>query len=109
VSATIGALTESEVASRCDHGGIPFAGVATSKSLLTDHHLVQSGALLDIVMRNGAHAGLPSLPVKLGGRRLGVRLQPPKVGQHTREILTECGIDEAQINALERAGVIVAP
>lgn len=109
VSATIGALTESEVASRCDHGGIPFAGVATSKSLLTDHHLLQSGALLDIVMRNGAHAGLPSLPVKLGGRRLGVRLQPPKVGQHTREILTECGIDEAQINALERAGVIVAP
>ena len=109
VAAAIVALTAADVAQRCDRGGVPFADVATSKSLFTDRHLVESGALLDIVMRTGAHAGLPSLPIKLGGQRFGVRKQPPKVGEHTREVLRECGIDEERIDALERSGVIVAP
>jgi len=109
VAATITSLSANEVANRCDRGGIPFADVATSKSLFTDRHLVESGALLEIVMRNGIQAGLPSLPILLDGRRLGVRLQPPKVGQHTREIFKECGFNDEQINVLEKSGVIVAP
>jgi len=102
-------MTFTSVAARCDHGGIPFAEVATPKSLFTDRHLLESGALLDIIMRNGERAGLPSLPVTLDSRRLGVRSQPPRVGQHTREILRERGISEERINALEHSGVIVAP
>ena len=109
VASTILSMTFTSVAARCDHGGIPFAEVATPKSLFTDRHLLESGALLDIIMRNGERAGLPSLPVTLDGRRLGVRSQPPRVGQHTREILRERGISEERINALEHSGVIVAP
>jgi crotonobetainyl-CoA:carnitine CoA-transferase CaiB-like acyl-CoA transferase len=46
----------------------------------------------DVVKVEPAPAGdatrLPRLPIELGGRRSGLRRQPPRLGEHTREILT---------------------
>ena len=36
-----------------------------------------------------------------------MRLPPPKLGEHTREVLGEAGLDRAQIDALIAAGVVV--
>jgi crotonobetainyl-CoA:carnitine CoA-transferase CaiB-like acyl-CoA transferase len=49
---------------------------------------------------------LPRLPVELGGERPGLYRQPPRVGEHSREILSEAGLGVAEIAELERTGVI---
>ncbi|HJW21811.1 MAG TPA: CaiB/BaiF CoA-transferase family protein [Candidatus Limnocylindrales bacterium] len=57
------------------------------------------------------HPGLGAVdqvasPYRLNGERGGVRLAPPLLGEHSREILAEAGFDPAEIERLATAGVI---
>ena len=62
------------------------------------------------MLPDGARAGqtvqTTLLPVALAGQRLGVRLDPPRCGEHTRALLAALGHDEAQIAALLAAGAV---
>ena len=51
---------------------------------------------------------MPLLPLMLGGERLGVRLQPPKLGEHTTQLLAELGYSSTQIDAMAASKVIAA-
>ena len=48
------------------------------------------------------------LPVKFSETPGKVRSGAPVYGEHTREVLTEYGFDEQQIEALEKQGAIVS-
>jgi len=86
--------------------GLPFAPVAKPSDLWEDPHLNATGGLLDTRLRDGSMAPLPALPVEMGGRRFPLRLQPPLAGEHTRAILLEAGLGEAEIDGLAATGVI---
>ena len=43
-----------------------------------------------------------------GRARPGLQQQPPRVGEHNRAILAGAGMAEEEIEALVRAGVLVA-
>jgi crotonobetainyl-CoA:carnitine CoA-transferase CaiB-like acyl-CoA transferase len=49
---------------------------------------------------------VPALPLSLDGERATHRSAPPRVGEHTREVLGEAGIDDDAIAALAARGVI---
>jgi len=49
---------------------------------------------------------LVASPIKLSATPVSYRLAPPLLGQHTRELLREAGLDEARIEALHQDGVI---
>ena len=42
----------------------------------------------------------------MDGQRLGVRLQPPVLGQHTAEIMEELGYTGEQVQALRAQGAV---
>jgi crotonobetainyl-CoA:carnitine CoA-transferase CaiB-like acyl-CoA transferase len=46
------------------------------------------------------------LPITLEGRRPGVRLEPPAMGEHTRELLTAVGYAREEIDELFEKGVV---
>ncbi|MFT5393389.1 MAG: crotonobetainyl-CoA:carnitine CoA-transferase CaiB-like acyl-CoA transferase [Gammaproteobacteria bacterium] len=92
-----------------DRISVPFAPVAKPGDLLDDPHLAAGGRLVDVDLGAGKRTRLPKLPIEMGEHDLGLRLQPPKAGEHSREILAELGLDDARIDALSSSGVILVP
>lgn len=100
--------TKAQLTEICDAISIPFAPVAKPEDLFSDPHLNANGRLLDVELPGGIKTRLPRLPIELENHDLGLRLQPPHIGEHTREILKEAGLDDGEIDALQSKGIVVA-
>ena len=100
-----------ELAALFEQVGLPFAAIRKPEELYDDEHLLATGGLADITLPDGERAGQTAqttlLPFTMNGQRLGVRLQPPRQGEHTTEVLTGLGYSAAQIESLQ-AQVAVA-
>jgi crotonobetainyl-CoA:carnitine CoA-transferase CaiB-like acyl-CoA transferase len=100
VTALFAKLTKSELIELCEKLGLPYAPISKPEDLFTDPHLSASGGLADITLLNGVKTQVPALPVEMGGRRFGTRLDLPRVGEHTRELLRELGYSPTQTQDL---------
>jgi len=49
------------------------------------------------------------LPIRYDELETGIKARPPRLGEHTRTVLTELGYGGAEIDAMLRAGIIAAP
>jgi crotonobetainyl-CoA:carnitine CoA-transferase CaiB-like acyl-CoA transferase len=99
-----------ELARLFERVGLPFAPIRRPEDLYDDPHLAATGGLADIrlpdVERAGQTVKTTLFPIALDGRRLGVRLDPPSMGEHTREVLASVGYARDEIDALfERRAV----
>ncbi len=107
------ALPHEEVARRCEAAGISWAPVGKPADLFADPHLLAGGGLLQTAiaaMGGGEAVGLPNLPLEFGaGRaRAGLSRQPPRMGEHSTEVLAEAGFNADEIAALVAAGAVSA-
>ena len=50
---------------------------------------------------------LPALPLESGEFEFSVRRQPPRLGEHSREILQELGISDADVERLAKNKVVM--
>ncbi|OGA96349.1 MAG: formyl-CoA transferase [Burkholderiales bacterium RIFCSPHIGHO2_12_FULL_61_11] len=93
-----------ELAALFEKVGLPFAPIRRPEELFDDEHLKATGGLADITLPDGERAGqtvqTTLFPFTMDGQRLGVRLQPPRQGQHTSELLGALGYSAEDINAL---------
>ena len=99
-----------DVAARMEAAGLPFAPISRPEQLFDDPHLQATGGLADVVLPDGERAGqtvqATLLPFTLAGERLGVRLNPPRRGEHTDALLSGLGYDASRIAALREAGAV---
>jgi len=96
-------LTKVELMEKIENLGLPFAPIGKPEDMFEDPHLNAAGGLLDMEMEDGGRCKLPALPISLNGERLGLKMDPPKAGEHTDEILAALGLD---VTALREKGVI---
>ena len=100
-----------ELSALFEQVGLPFAPIRQPEELYDDEHLLVTGGLADILLPDGERAGQTAkttlLPFTMDGQRLGVRLQPPRKGEHTAAVLAGLGYDAEEMAAL-RAMVAVA-
>ncbi|HEX5739488.1 MAG TPA: CaiB/BaiF CoA-transferase family protein [Hydrogenophaga sp.] len=84
-----------DLAALFERHGLPFAPIAKPHELLADPHLLATGGLAPITLPDGEAAGQTAqtvlLPLALDGERLGVRRSPPRLGEHSAELLVELG------------------
>jgi len=85
--------------------GMPFAPIAKPWDLLEDPHLNASGGLLETRIDNKT-IHVPALPIALDGERLGKRADPPRVGEHGRELLDALGCSAEEIDTLRKQGIV---
>ena len=89
---------------------LPYAPIARPEQLFDDLHLLATGGLADVVLSDGERAGQTAkttlLPIRMAGQRLPVRSNPPKAGEHTRELLASLGYTAEDIAALALAGAV---
>ena len=99
-------MSKADLMARFEALGLPFAPIARPEDLFDDPHLNASGGLAPITLPDGTATKVPILPIEMDGHRLGVRLDLPKVGEHTREILASVGYSRGEIDELVAAKVI---
>jgi len=85
-----------ELAPQLEAAGVPYAPISRPDQLVDDPHLKQSGGLAPMTTDDGVTTDVVLLPLLMGGRRPGVRMPLPKVGEHTEEILASLAKPLAQ-------------
>jgi crotonobetainyl-CoA:carnitine CoA-transferase CaiB-like acyl-CoA transferase len=101
VSAIFAKMGKQELMDKCEKLGLPFAPIAKPEDLFDDPHLNASGGLTPVTLPNGTKTRVPNLPIEMDGARFGTRLDIPRVGEHTRDVLAGLGYDSAAIAKLE--------
>jgi len=98
-----------ELARKLEAMGLPFAPIARPWDLLEDAHLRASGGLLETRLPDGRMFHAPTLPLALDGARLPKRADPPRVGEHSRELLAELGCSPREMADLVERRIVAFP
>jgi len=102
--------TAAELSELFERNGLPYAPIVRPEQLYDDPHLNATGGLADITLPDGERAGQTArttlFPLRMDGQRLGVRLQPPVLGQHTQDLLAGLGYAQHEVDALREASAV---
>ncbi|MES2360844.1 MAG: CaiB/BaiF CoA-transferase family protein [Pseudomonadota bacterium] len=111
LAARLATHSAAELSSLMEKAGLPFAPIRKPEDLFDDEHLLATGGLADVRLPDGPKAGqtvkTTLFPITLQGQRLGVRLHPPTLGEHTRELLSGLGYSSSAIEDLHRQAAVV--
>jgi crotonobetainyl-CoA:carnitine CoA-transferase CaiB-like acyl-CoA transferase len=103
-------FTKQQLMDKLEKTGLPFAPITRPEELFDDPHLKANDGLLPITVTDGTRKGqktrLPALPLEMDGHRFGIHCDVPRIGQHSREVLTELGYSAAQVRDLVERGVV---
>jgi crotonobetainyl-CoA:carnitine CoA-transferase CaiB-like acyl-CoA transferase len=95
-----------ELGERLERARIPFAPLRRPDQLVDDPHLNASEQFVATPLPGREPAKLPKLPVRSTAFELGLRRPAPRLGEHTREVLSELGLSNEDIDALASRRVI---
>ncbi|MBN2241359.1 MAG: CoA transferase [Acidobacteria bacterium] len=86
---------------------IPCTPINTIDEVFSDPQVLHRNMLVEVEHPTAGRIKLAGIPVKYSEARATVRMPPPVLGQHTREILGGMlGYEDAKIEKLKSAGVI---
>jgi formyl-CoA transferase/CoA:oxalate CoA-transferase len=87
--------------------GVPCGAVRDLQQVLTDPQLLERAMIVALEHPAAGPIKVLGTPVKLGETPGRVRTPPPRLGEHTRRVLSQdVGLSEEEIEGLRREGVI---
>lgn len=101
----ISQMTRDEVIAKLDGTGLPFAPIGKPEELFDDPQLAVGG-LEDVTLDNGTTVRLPTIPLEMGGQRIGAPRQMPLPGADSKAVLEKLGYDADAIDALLAKGSV---
>lgn len=93
---------------RLEACGVPVGPVNTLEDVFSDPFVEARNTVYRFEREDGVEIPSVAYPGKLSATPADYRYQPPRVGEQTRELLSDwLGLDEAELAALEAAGAVV--
>lgn len=87
--------------------GVPVGAVRTYDEVLDGEEELEDGMVQHAEYRGRSVKFLAS-PIKLNGTRIGAGARPPRLGEHTNEVLYALGLTPEEIDALHSDGIVKA-
>lgn len=100
-------FSRGELSQRFEQVGLPFAPITDPQHLFDDPHLQATGGLAPLELPDGRKTQVPLLPLTLDGERLCLRLDPPRLGEHTDALLQSLGYSVSEVAVLHAEGVVL--
>jgi crotonobetainyl-CoA:carnitine CoA-transferase CaiB-like acyl-CoA transferase len=92
LSAWTSARTTAEVVELLS-GRVPVGPVQTADDIFADPHVAARAMLVEVPQPDGSRPiVVPGSPIKLTATPAGVYRRPPRLGEHTAEVLAEVGL-----------------
>ena len=94
-----------ELLAEFEKAGLLYAAVKTYAETVAAEQIAANGSLFDVPSRDGKIIGV-RLPFRLDGELGAAPSAPPRLGQHSTEIMSELGLG-SEAESLVAAGVVV--
>lgn len=85
---------------------LTFGNVSVMDDLLTDEQMRESGALVPVAGDNPPCELTIDSPLSLDGERKRAPVAAPRLGEHSREVLSEVGYSEDEVETLISQGIV---
>jgi len=86
-------FTRAELTAQFESAGVPAGPINTIADAFADPQVIARGMRIDLPHPDAKGGSIPSVrsPMTINGRRAAAGRAPPKVGEHTEEVLREIG------------------
>jgi crotonobetainyl-CoA:carnitine CoA-transferase CaiB-like acyl-CoA transferase len=86
-------FTRAELCAQFEKAGVPAGPINTIADAFADPQVIARGMRVDLSHAEATGGSIPGVrsPMTINGRRAAADRAPPKVGEHTAEILREIG------------------
>jgi crotonobetainyl-CoA:carnitine CoA-transferase CaiB-like acyl-CoA transferase len=98
--------TTAEFIERARRFGAPFAPAQSIEEFLEDPQVEHSGVHFETEDPHGGRTRMLRHPVRYGESPASLRRHPPRIGEHTDEILSAAGLDAEAVDQLRKQGVV---
>jgi formyl-CoA transferase len=89
-----------------DDAGVPCGPINDIAHALADPQIAARGLRIDLPHPLAGVVPMVASPIKLSATPTRYERAPPTLGQHTAEVLRECGYDDAAIERLRAGGAV---
>ena len=105
VAGALAGRTRAEWMAELEPAGIPCGPINTVAEALASPQTEARGMVTSLDHPSAGPIDLVGIPFKLFGTPPAVTSPPPRLGEHSEDVLAELGLDEERIDALVEAGV----
>ncbi|WP_049564064.1 CaiB/BaiF CoA transferase family protein [Streptomyces sp. SBT349] len=106
LSRATSAMTSKECLAALEEGGVPCCPVNTLDRIATDPLLDALGSTVDMEVEGDRTVRLVQTPLRFSATQVSARIPPPRLGEHTDDVLAGAGFAADEIARMRAAGAV---